>query len=87
MHWKFKFSKIPGDPKTQDSVYGELKLSEKLACELDVIKDHVDSLNEQLEEANYKYDLVKSELDQLQLKFDKEKKMCEDHKREIMLLK
>ena len=32
--------------KNKDSVYGELKLSEKLASELDIIKSHVDDLNE-----------------------------------------
>ena len=46
MHSKFKFGKIPGDSKAQESVYGELKLSEKLAQELDIIKEYVDSLNE-----------------------------------------
>jgi hypothetical protein len=36
-----------------NSVYGELKLSDKLATELDNIKFHVSGLNEKLEEALY----------------------------------
>ena len=40
-----KFAK-QNDARNSNSVYGELKLSEKLVAELDVIRDHVDSLNE-----------------------------------------
>ena len=51
-----KFSRkpgsIPGD-KGQKSVYGELKLSEKLVEELDLIREKVDDLNERLEESMY----------------------------------
>ena len=35
------------------SVYGELKLSEKLADELDIVRNEVFKLKESLEEANY----------------------------------
>jgi len=35
---KFKFAKNYGDIKNKDSVYGELKLSEKLSEELNKIK-------------------------------------------------
>jgi len=35
------------------SIYGELKLSEKLVKELDIIRSHVDTVNEKLEEAIY----------------------------------
>ena len=38
------------------SVYGELKLSEKLASELDQIKSYVDDLHESFEEAVYERD-------------------------------
>lgn len=50
------------------SVYGELKLSEKLANELNAVKDHVDSLNEKLEEALYERDIFKHELAQMKKK-------------------
>ena len=42
---KFKGQAL-SDP---NSVYGELKLSDRLASELDVIKNHVSDLNEKLE--------------------------------------
>ena len=45
------------------SVYGELRLSEKLGNELAIIKDHVDTLNEKLEEALYERDLSRNELE------------------------
>ena len=50
-----KFAK-QNDIRNNNSVYGELKLSEKLVSELDVIRDHVDRLNEQLEEAQYNHE-------------------------------
>lgn len=56
---QFKFATI-GDARDPNSVYGELKLSEKLVEELDVIREHVDDLNEQLEEAVYTQNLYKS---------------------------
>jgi hypothetical protein len=45
----FKYGKNDGP----NSVYGELKLSDRLATELDNIKNHVSGLNENLEEALY----------------------------------
>lgn len=40
-------------PAPPGTVYGELKLSEKLSDELNLVKSIVDQLNESLEEANY----------------------------------
>ena len=47
------------------TVYGELKLSEKLSDELNQVKSIVDKLNENLEEANYYRIQYKNELDEL----------------------
>ena len=44
-------------------MYGELKLSEKLAHELEVVREHVQSLNEKLEEALYDKENFKSDLE------------------------
>jgi hypothetical protein len=41
------------------SVYGELKLSEKLHTELDIVREQVDQLNEKLEYALYQRDNLK----------------------------
>ena len=62
---KQKYNKMQGMSRgnNQQSVYGELKLSEKLSSELDVIKDHVNGLNEKLEEALYQRDSYKTEID------------------------
>lgn len=61
---KQKYNKMQGISRgAPHSVYGELKLSEKLSSELEVIKDHVDALNEKLEEALYQRDNYKIELD------------------------
>ena len=61
-----KFGNLAGEQSS--SVYGELKLSEKLANELNAVKDHVDSLNEKLEEALYERDIYKHELAQMKKK-------------------
>jgi len=45
------------------TVYGELKLSEKLSNELNIVKSIVDSLNENLEEAHYFKNNYKRDLD------------------------
>lgn len=50
------------------SVYGELKLSSKLADELDGIKSAVDDLNEKLEVALYERDGYKAQLYQVRAK-------------------
>ena len=55
---KFKFSQTSG-ARDQASVYGELKLSEKLIDELDQIRDLVNDVNERLEEAVYERDAYK----------------------------
>ena len=62
---KFKFSQTSAPGHKEGSVYGELKLSEKLVDELDKIRDLVDDLNERLEEALYQRDSYKRDLDQL----------------------
>lgn len=62
------------------TVYGELKLSEKLSNELNHIHKEVSKLNEQLEETTYQRDLYKQELDQTKLSLI-------DKEREIQLLK
>jgi len=56
----FKFGNGQQGP---NGVYSELKLSDKLASELDVIKNHVCGLNESLEEALYEKNMAKSQLD------------------------
>lgn len=48
--------KLPDGAGGASSVYGELKLSEKLASELDQIKSYVDELHESFEEAVYERD-------------------------------
>ena len=64
---KQKYNKMQGMSRgNQQSVYGELKLSEKLSSELEDIKNHVNGLNERLEEALYQRDSYKIEIDQLQ---------------------
>ena len=61
---KQKYNKMQGISRgSNQSVYGELKLSEKLSSELEVIKDHVNAINEKLEEALYQRDNYKVELD------------------------
>ena len=57
---KFKQPEVEG----RGSVYGELKLSEKLAEELDQIKTYVDDVHEGLEEAVYERDELRSLLEQ-----------------------
>lgn len=49
----------------QGTVYGELKLSEKLSEELNVVKTMVDRYKEELEEANYYRHLYKMEVEEL----------------------
>jgi uncharacterized membrane protein YgaE (UPF0421/DUF939 family) len=49
-----------------------------------VIKDHVNNLNERLEEALYQRDSYKIELDQLQQKYNLKVKDVESQKRQIM---
>ena len=69
---KFSAGVEPGS----GSVYGELKLSEKLDNELQTVKDHVDRLNERLEETLYEKENLQMELDQYQkIVLDKEKEI------------
>ena len=53
---KSKYNKMKGIAQGDagKSVYGELKLSEKLHQELDLVRDYVDRLREELEEVQYK---------------------------------
>ena len=67
-------------------MYGELKLSEKLVKELDVIRNHVDTVNEKLEEALYTADVYKSEVKQIHSKYLMEIKEVEKHRKIIMKL-
>ena len=46
-----------------NTVYGELKLSEQLIQELEQIRNHVDDINERLEEVIYQRDTYASELE------------------------
>lgn len=55
----------------QKSVYGELKLSEQLANELNMVRDQVYCLKESLEESNYLRDQYKREKDALQADLDR----------------
>jgi len=75
---KFKFSKIGAHGQNPESVYGELKLSEKLVDELDKVRDMVDDLNERLEEAIYERDMYKGDLDQLTVQYETSKKEVEE---------
>ena len=84
---KFKFSKIGAQGQNPESVYGELKLSEKLVEELDKVRDMVDDLNERLEEAIYERDMHKSELDQVTVKCILAKKEVEEQKKQIILMR
>ena len=65
------------------SVYGELKLSSKLADELESIKSAVDDLNERLEVALYERDSYKSQLYQVRAKEEGYKKQIETLKKGI----
>ena len=53
------------------SVYGELKLSEQLANELNIVRDQVFRLKESLEESNYLRDQYKRDRDLLQTELDR----------------
>ena len=58
------------------TVYGELKLSEKLSNELNIIRFEVDKLNEMLEDASYQRDQYKRELEHIKLVLlDKDKEI------------
>ena len=53
------------------SVYGELKLSDQLANELNSVRDQVLNLKESLEESNYLREKFQRERDLLQAELDK----------------
>ena len=53
------------------SVYGELKLSERLADELNIVRDQGYSLKESLEESNYLKDQYKRERDIIQAELNR----------------
>ena len=52
-----------GSSAPMGTVYGELKLSAKLSNELDLVKNMVNQLKEDLEEANYYKEQYKIETD------------------------
>jgi hypothetical protein len=52
-----------------NSVYGELKLSEKLHAELDLVRNEVDKVREELEEIKYKNECLEIEAKELTLKY------------------
>lgn len=64
---KSKF-KVPHAAEGSHSVYGELKLSEKLHNELDIVREQVDKLNEELEDTTYQKECLQKEFEELQRK-------------------
>ena len=62
-------------------------MSEKLAHELEVVREHVQSLNEKLEEALYDKENFKSDLEQLNQKYLLKLKEVETQKRHIMQMR
>jgi hypothetical protein len=58
-----------------NSVYGELKLSEKLADELKMTRDSANHYKELLEESNYHKDRFKRENDELKAEIAKQMKL------------
>ena len=69
------------------SVYGELKLSEKLAAELQSVREQVDHLRESLEEALYLKEKNKSDLEQVKIESAEKDKIIQAQKKEIILIK
>lgn len=68
-----KAGQFQKDPNT---VYGELKLSEKLQSELTIVRDRVNFLNEQLEQAIYERDAFKRQVGEVrQLLTKKEREL------------
>ena len=61
-------------------MYGELKLSEKLSNDLQLVKDQVEGLQEQLEEALYEKDRYKALVDEYQKKLETREKQCKELK-------
>jgi len=49
-----KFNHMSDNTPGSQSIYSELKLSDHLAHQLQLVKDQVDDLNEQLEQSLYK---------------------------------
>ena len=80
---KPKFKLQPNADGSQ-TVYGELKLSEKLFAELDVIRDEVNGLKEQLEESTYQRDVLTTKVDELHQELHEKQKQIEDQKGQIM---
>lgn len=84
---KAKDFKVPTGGQRTNSVYGELKLSEQLHDELDVIRYQVDSLKEELEETLYEKECLQKEMDELKQKYHLNQKTVENQKREIMQMR
>ena len=66
---KGKF-KLDGGLAAGPSVYGELKLSEKLSNDLQLVKDQVEGLNERLEEALYEKERYKRLVEEFEAKLE-----------------
>jgi chromosome condensin MukBEF ATPase and DNA-binding subunit MukB len=64
-------------------VYGELKLSEQLAFQLDELKQRFDNLREQLEYTTYQRDQYQRELLSLQQKYQQRGDTIKDMKRDF----
>ena len=69
------------------SVYGELKLSEKLADELQVSRALVAELREELEDVTNVRDRYKRELDETQAELSRYQKELQSQKKEIWEIK
>lgn len=64
-------------------MYGELKLSEQLAFQLDELKQRFDNLREQLEYTTYQRDQYQRELLSLQQKYQQRGDTIKDMKRDF----
>ena len=65
-------------PDAQSSVYGELKLSEQLANQLNMVRDQVDTIQEALEEAVYQRDANAARISEVEAKLiEREQKLNE----------
>lgn len=71
----------------QHTVYGELKLSEKLQAELSSVRDKVYSLNEQLEQIIYERDSQRALIREQKQKIVKYQRDLVNERRTVMKLK
>jgi len=71
------FSMLPSSNAPLGTVYGELKLSEKLSNELNKVRNMVDALNEDLEEVTYLKDQLEKENSEMKTKLKKKTEECQ----------